>query len=129
MRTRDAKAQSTFYADPVDRYQNKAFVTRMVLQLKQAAITDRKGLWTVKLEGIVTTTRVEGEVSVRLLKHFIDQPGPSQILEQFVPTQLLLRRASGDWKIVSERDFALSTHPVNLDSKFPMETAGSKFQS
>jgi len=66
MRMRDAVAQSAFYADPVDRYQNKAFVTRMVLrQEKQAAITDRKGLWTVKVEGMVIEKRVEGEVSVR----------------------------------------------------------------
>jgi len=130
MRARDAVARCSFYDDPVDRYQNQALVTRMVLQQeKQAAIADRKGLSTVKLEGIVIEKRVEDEVNVQLVKHVIDQPGPSQISEQFVPTQLLLRRANGDWKIVSEHDLAPSNDPVNVSSKFPMENAGLKFQS
>ena len=128
MRTRDAVAQSSGFPDPADRYRNQALVTRMLLQQeKQAAIGDRKGLWTVKLEGI--EERVEDEVSVQLAKHVIDQSGPSQMSEKFVPTQLLLRRANGNWKIVSERDLTPSTGPINLSCKFPMENAGLKFQS
>ena len=101
----------------------------LLQQEKQAAIADRKGLWTVKLEGIVIEKCVQDEVSVRLVKHVIDQPCPSQISEQSVPTQRLLRRVNSDWKIVSEHDIVPSIHPVNLCSKFPTDYADSKFQS
>lgn len=105
MRTRDAVAQASFYADPVDQYMHLSNVSRdAVLREKQAAIADRRGLWTVRLEKVVIERPMGSEIEVRLMKHFIDQPAPSEIWERFVRTQLILKRVGGHWKITSEQD-------------------------
>jgi hypothetical protein len=71
MRTRDAEAQASFYADPVERYQDRDNLGRAALeQEKEAAIAGRKGLWTVKLEGVVIEQRTPDEATVRLVKHY-----------------------------------------------------------
>jgi hypothetical protein len=114
MRTRNADEQSSFYADSVDRYQGQMHMTKAdVQQRKQAAIASRKGLWTVKVEGLAIQKRTKDEVDIQLVKHVIDQPAPKQISEQFVQTQLRLKRVKGAWQIVSEEDVAESPTPLD----------------
>jgi hypothetical protein len=105
MRTRDAVAQAAFYADPVERYKGQANVSRdEVLKEKQAAIADRRGLWTLKVENVVVERLTNSEVQVRFAKHFIDQPAPSEIWERVIRTQLTLKKVEGSWRIASEED-------------------------
>jgi hypothetical protein len=105
MRTRDALAQSGFYADPVDNYLGKHNVSRAeILSEKQTAIQKRSGLWTVKLEKISLKPSSSDVVSVHLVKHYIAQTRPAQISEQFVPALLQLQRRGGQWKITSETE-------------------------
>ena len=117
MRTRDATAQSSFYADRVDRYQGETHMSKVdVEQKEQAAIARRKGLWTVKVEGAIIQRRTKDEVEIQLVKHVIDQPARAQISEQFVQTELRLKRLNGAWKIVSEEDVAESPTPLDPSS-------------
>lgn len=112
MRTRDANAQAAFYADTVDEYVGKYGVSKdTVLKDREATIHMRKGLWTVKMEKVVIDRRTKSQADVRLIKHFIDETGPSEIQESFVPTRLTLRRIDGSWKITSERDLPASPSP------------------
>jgi hypothetical protein len=105
MRTRDLVVQASFYAFPVDRYLSKLNVSRdALLMAKQAAIADRKGLWTIKLEKIVIERPLKSEATVRLVKHFIDQPDRAKLSESFVRAQFTLKLLSGQWKITSEQD-------------------------
>ena len=105
MQTRDANAQASFYADRLDRYLDQRNVGRSaVLRDREATIHMRKGLWTVKMEDIVIERQTDSEAEVRLMKHFIDQPEQSEILESYVPTHLTLKRINGQWKITSEQD-------------------------
>jgi uncharacterized protein (DUF952 family) len=114
MRTRDAAAQSSFYADSVERYQGQLHLSKAdVQQKKQAAIAGRRGLWTVKVEGAVVQKQTKDEVDIQLVKHVIAEPVPSQISEQFVQTELHLKRLNGAWKIVSEEDLAESPTPLD----------------
>jgi hypothetical protein len=105
MRTKDANAQASFYADTLDRYLNQRNVSReAVLRDREATNRMRKGLWTVKMEDVVIERQTESEAEVRLVKHFMDEQETSQILESFVPTRLTLKRLNGEWKITSEQD-------------------------
>jgi hypothetical protein len=105
MRTRDAAAQASFYADPTDRYLGKSNVSKAdILQDKHVAIVNREGLWTVKLEEITLNRQSEDEVTVHLVKHYMAETEPAQISEQFVPSRLKLRRINNQWKIISEQD-------------------------
>jgi hypothetical protein len=105
MRTKDANAQAAFYADKLDRYLDQRNVGRSaVLRDREATIRMRKGLWTVKMENIVIERQTASEAEVRLMKHFIDEPEESEILESYVPTRLTLKRINGQWKITSELD-------------------------
>ncbi len=110
MRTRDASAQAAFYADTVNQYVGKYDVSNdAVLKDREATIHMRKGLWTMKMEKVVITRQTKSEADVQLVKHFIDEPGPSEILESFVPTRLTLKRIDGSWKITSEQDLPASS--------------------
>jgi ketosteroid isomerase-like protein len=111
MRTRDANAQAAFYADTVNEYVGKYDVSRdAVLKDREATIHMRKGLWTVKMEKVVIERQTKSEAEVRLVKHFIDEPVPSEIVESFVPTKLTLKRtAGGGWRITSEQDLPASS--------------------
>ncbi|WP_353071124.1 hypothetical protein [Tunturiibacter gelidiferens] len=105
MQTRDANAQASFYADKLDRYLDQRNVGRgAVLRDREATIRMRKGLWTVKMEDVVIERQTDSEAEVRLMKHFIDEPEQSEILESYVPTRLTLKRINGQWKITSEQD-------------------------
>ncbi len=105
MRTKDANAQAAFYADTLDRYLNQRNVSReAVLRDREATNRMRKGLWTVKMEGVVIERQTDSEADVRLVKHFMDEQETSEILESFVPTRLALKRMNGEWKITSEQD-------------------------
>ncbi|WP_433965091.1 hypothetical protein [Tunturiibacter gelidiferens] len=105
MQTRDANAQASFYADKLDRYLDQRNVGRgAVLRDREATIRMRKGLWTVKMEDVVIERQTDSEAEVRLMKHFIDEPEQSEILESYVPTHLTLKRINGQWKITSEQD-------------------------
>jgi ketosteroid isomerase-like protein len=111
MRTRDANAQAAFYADTVNEYVGKYDVSRDAVEKdREATIHMRKGLWTVKMEKVVIERQTKSEAEVRLVKHFIDEPVPSEIVESFVPTQLKLKRIDGGgWRITSEQDLPAST--------------------
>jgi hypothetical protein len=110
MRTRDASAQAAFYADTVNEYVGKYDVSKdAVLKDREATIHMRKGLWTVKMEKVVIERQTKSEAAVQLVKHFIDEPEPSEIVESFVPTRLTLKRLNGMWKITSEQDLPASS--------------------
>jgi hypothetical protein len=110
MRTRNASAQASFYADTVNEYVGKYDVSNdAVLKDREATIHMRKGLWTVKMEKVVIERQTKSEVEVQLIKHFIDEPVPSEIVESFVPTRLTLKRLDGSWKITSEQDMSASS--------------------
>jgi len=110
MRTRNANAQAAFYADTVNEYVGKYDVSKdAVLKDREATIHMRKGLWTVKMEKVVIERQTKSEAEVRLVKHFIDEPVPSEIVESFVPTRLTLKRIDGSWKITSEQDLPASS--------------------
>jgi ketosteroid isomerase-like protein len=113
MRTKDANAQASFYANTMDRYLEQRNVGReAVLRDREATIHMRKGLWTVKMEDLVIEHQTGSEAEVRLVKHFIDEPEQSEILESFVPTRLTLKRIDGQWQITSEQDLpSLSVTP------------------
>jgi ketosteroid isomerase-like protein len=105
MRTRDAAAQASFYADPVERYLGKSNLSNAEIQQdKRAAIVSREGLWTVKLEDITLNQQSPDEVNVHLVKHYMAETEPAQISEQFVSSRLKLRRINNQWKIISEQD-------------------------
>jgi hypothetical protein len=104
MRTRDPAAQATFYADPVDRYFLKSNVSYAdVLLDKETAIRNRKELWTMELQDIVIEQKPDSTARVRFVKHFISQTSEAQISEQFVRSQLKLKRIDGQWKITAEQ--------------------------
>jgi len=110
MRTRDASAQAAFYADTVNEYVGKYDVSKdAVLKDREATIHMRKGLWTVKMEKVVIERQTKSEAEIQLVKHFIDEPVPSEIVESFVPTRLTLKRLDGMWKITSEQDLPASS--------------------
>ncbi len=113
MRTRDSNAQAAFYADTVEQYVGKYDVSRdAVRRDREATIRMRKGLWTMKMEKVVIERQTKSEAQVRLVKHFIDEPVPSEVMESFVPIRLTLKRADGGWRITSEQDLpAYSASP------------------
>jgi hypothetical protein len=105
MRTRDPVAQVAFYANPVDRYLDKRNVTNAELIAdKRAAIHNREGLWTVKLENIHIDPQTGSTVTVHLTKHYMAETEPAQISEQLIPARLQLTRINNQWKITSEQD-------------------------
>ncbi|WP_260737883.1 hypothetical protein [Tunturiibacter lichenicola] len=126
MRTRDAAAQAAFYADSVDEYVGKYDVSKdAVLKDREATIHMRKGLWTVKMEKVVIVRQTKSEAEVRLVKHFIDEPEPSEIVESFVPTRLKLKRADGrGWRITSEQDLPSLSPPRSDEMKRPEPFSG-----
>ena len=114
IRSRDAVAQSSFYANTVNRYMDRHNVSRdAVMKDREATIRMRKGLWTMKIERVVVEYPTESEARVHLVKHFIDEPAESEVLESFVPTQMTLRRVDGRWEITSEFDLPPSAPIIN----------------
>ncbi len=110
MRSHDAAAQAGFYAETVDQYLGRREVSReAVLKDRDATIRMRKGLWTMKMEDVRIERQTDSEVEVHLLKHFIDQPAPGEVLESYVPTRLTLKRMDGSWRITSEQDLATAS--------------------
>ncbi len=107
MRSQDATAQASFYADPVDRYLLKSNVSNAdVLADKQTDILSREGLWTIELKDIVIEQKPDSTARVRLVKHIISlsQFAGPQILDQSIRSQLKLKRIDGQWKITSEQN-------------------------
>jgi hypothetical protein len=107
MRSRDAAAQASFYADPVDRYFLKSNVSNAdVLADKQTDIQSREDLWTFELKHIVIEQKPDSTARVRLVKHIISlsQFAGPQMLEQSIRSQLQLKRIDGQWKITSEQN-------------------------
>lgn len=109
MRTRDPAAQVSFYADPVSNYLGKKDVSHAELFAdKKSAIQNRAALWTIKLEKISLVRQSATAITVHLIQHSMAQPAPGQMSEQFIPTNLQIRRIDGEWKIVSEQDLSKS---------------------
>ena len=114
MRSRDAVAQSAFYAGTLDRYMDRHNVSRdAVAKDREATMRMRKGLWTMRIEDIVIERQTNSEAKVHLVKHFIDKPADSETLESSVPTQIVLKRIDGRWKITSEFDLPPSQPAIN----------------
>lgn len=107
MRSRDAAAQASFYADPVERYFLQLNVSNAeVLKQKQADIQARPNLFTVKIEDVVVEKQSDTEVVLRLVKHYITQASVGAApMERLVRSRLRLKRIDDEWKIVEERDF------------------------
>ena len=105
MRTSDAKAQVSFYADPLSRYFLTPNVSRSeLLREKQSDIESRGGLWTFKAENVQIQRQSESNAVVLLTKHItVKPPSSSSIREQRIKTQLKLKIVDGNWKIISER--------------------------
>jgi ketosteroid isomerase-like protein len=105
MRTSDAKAQVSFYADPVNRYFLTPDVSRSkLLREKQSDIENRSGLWTFKAEKVEIQRQSESNAIVLLTKHItVKPPSSSSAREQRIKTQLKLKIVDGNWKIISER--------------------------
>ena len=105
MRSRDPAAQASFYADPVNQYINRRNVTHDALvQAKRADIGRRHGGWTFSANDVVVENKTPSEATVRLVKHYMVQMGPSQVSEIFVKTRLQLKVVDGQWKIASEEE-------------------------
>ena len=104
MRTRDAEAQVSFYADPVDRYFLTPGVSRKeLLREKQSDIESRNGLWAFKAEDVIIQRQTGSSAIVLLTKHIMIKSPSSSIREQHIKTQLKLKLVDGNWKITSER--------------------------
>jgi hypothetical protein len=105
MRGQDAGAQAAFYADPVDHYALKSNVSNADVWLeKKNAIQSRPTGWTVTLEDVVVEPRPDESMRVRLTKHISSQPVGGRVSEQFIHSQLKLRKIDGQWKITSEQN-------------------------
>lgn len=106
-RSRDAKMQSSFYAERVAPYPNRSAVTLLqVYEDKQNSIHNRIGLWTFKIEDVSVHRQTDETVSVRLRKHFMTQTGSVEVTERVVLCILTLRQIDGTWKIAGERDIS-----------------------
>lgn len=106
MRGQDAGAQASFYADPVERYAVKPNVSNADVWLdKKNAIQSRPKVWAVKLEDVVIEPRPDESLRVRLTKHYTTaQAEGGPVSEQFIHSQLKLRKIDGQWKIASEQN-------------------------
>jgi ketosteroid isomerase-like protein len=106
MRGQDASAQALFYADPVEHYALKSNVSNADVWLdKKNAIQGRPKVWTVNLEDVVIEPRPDESLRVRLTKHYTTAPSNGgTVSEQFVHSQLKLRKIDGQWKITSEQN-------------------------
>ncbi len=106
MRGQDADAQASFYADPVEHYALKSNVSNADVWLdKKNAIQSRPKVWTVNLEDVVIEPRPDESLRVRLTKHYtIAASNGGAVSEQFVHSQLKLKKIDGQWKITSEQN-------------------------
>jgi ketosteroid isomerase-like protein len=106
MRGQDAGAQALFYADPVDRYALKSNVSNADVWLdKKNAIQNRPKVWTFTLEDVAIEPRPDESLRVRLTKHYTTaQSEGGQVSEQFIHSQLKLKKIDGQWKITSEQN-------------------------
>jgi ketosteroid isomerase-like protein len=116
MQSRDAGAQTAFYANTVSRYFLRSKVGRDgVLADKQAAIANRKDGWTFKTERVKVERSGDSAATVMLVKHFNVEKDGATATEWFIPSQLKLTREDGQWRIVSERDLGWATSLDDLD--------------
>jgi ketosteroid isomerase-like protein len=105
MRGQDAGAQAAFYADPVEHYALKSNVSNADVWLdKKNAIQSRPSGWKVTLEDVVVEPRPDESMRVRLTKHISSQANGGRVSEQFIHSQLKLRKIDGQWKITSEQN-------------------------
>jgi hypothetical protein len=104
LRGSDAALQASYYADRLDRYFLRSDVSRdAVMADKEAAIAQRKGLWTVRVEDVVVTQRTETTARILLVKHIVKEPGEDGVSEERLRTRLWLKRIDGRWQITSEQ--------------------------
>lgn len=105
MRSRDAVAQASFYADPVNQYIDRRNVSNAaVVQAKRADIGRRQGSWTFSANDVVVENKTPSEATVRLVKHYMVEAAPSQVSEIAVNTRMQLKVVNGQWKITSEQE-------------------------
>jgi hypothetical protein len=109
-RTKDAGIQTAFYADRISPYlSHESYDKATLYQDKQAAIRNRKGLWTFAVEDVSIRRRNENVVLVNLTKHYMTQAGTVEVSEQWIPSSLVLVRTNGRWTIAAERDLRSRT--------------------
>lgn len=107
MRGRDAREQTSFYADTLDSYLGRKDVSReQILADKRAAVLNRKGLWTMRLDDVSVQRSGNDDATLRFAKHYMDQVQGGEITEKIFRTKMQIRRVDGEWKIVSEEDVA-----------------------
>jgi hypothetical protein len=113
LRSRDAAAQASFYAVPVERYFLRHNVSKAQVEAdKQQEIDRRKGIWTVTMEKVKINRKVDNTATVTLVKHYRQQEDAKPIKEWFVPSQLKLKNEFGVWWITSERNLFATPPPV-----------------
>ena len=106
MQSRDAVAQASFYAVPVERYFLRYNVNKAQIEAdKQWQIANRRGGWTVKMEKVKINRTADNTATVSLVKHYTQREEGKPVKEWSVPSQLKLKSEFGVWWITSERDF------------------------
>jgi ketosteroid isomerase-like protein len=116
LRSADAARQASFYADPVDRYFLRHNVKRDdVVSDKQTNIAKRQGDWAIALERVQVHQKPDETASIRLIKHYTIHQDGRLTSQWYVPSQLLLKRSDGHWKITSERDLGWSNTLDDID--------------
>lgn len=106
MQSRDAAAQASFYAVPVERYFLRYNVNKAQVEAdKRWQIANRRGDWTVKMEKVKINRTADNAATVNLVKHYTQREEGRPVKEWSVPSQLKLKSEFGVWWITSERDF------------------------
>lgn len=107
MASTDAAAQTSFYADHLDRYFLRTGVNRaFVLRDKQDFLRRGMRVRRFQLEDVEIQDETSASARVRLVKHYVvDRPEPGASGERSVHSELQLKKFGGAWKIVAERDF------------------------
>jgi hypothetical protein len=101
----DAGVQASFYADPVEHYAVKTNVSNADVWLdKKNEIQSRPKNSTVTIEKVEIEPRPDESLRVRLTKHFTSKSDSGRVSDQFIHSQLALRKIDGQWKITSEQN-------------------------
>jgi hypothetical protein len=102
----DPRLLANCYADQVDRYFLRQNVTNtFVHDYMEAWLKDHDSRVTgFKIKDLSYEEKTVEKVQLRLIKEVVttDSKGAA---ERFTPSQLVLSKVAGEWKITSERDF------------------------
>jgi hypothetical protein len=107
MRSTDAAAQASFYANHLDRYFLRTDVDQaFVLRDKQDFLRRGNRVDRFEAEDVQMQDSTDSSARLRLLKHYVVRTGPNAApVERQVRSELSLRKIDGEWQITEERDF------------------------